>query len=349
MSDDPTPADHPAGQPHPQDPPAESKFVAKRNITPPSDLDPNYDRPVPEDKRQAQRDAPQGLWRGWIRPLLTVIIIVTTLRSSLLDWNDVPTGSMVPTVAVGDRIVVNKLSYAFNLPFNGPVVTIPFINFSFDNPADFLPGFYYAKPKRSDIVTFWKPSMWDHHHNAALQNGMSETDAAVYADQRDDAGIRMVKRIVAIPGDTVEMRRATEKFDGRPFDFSKLIVNGEEAVYADKQGLELTETLLGDTRRIQYMRNTTVNDQAGNPRPFPVQRPAVEFGPVTLGEDQYLMIGDNRDNSADGRFFGPVHLKQITGKAKFVAVSFNGSYFKPNTSRFFHAFDRDVQPATPPE
>lgn len=321
-------------------PPSESAFTDPDEPTPsPS--------PAPEAETQSgkKKDPPQGLWRGWIRPLLTVIIIVTTLRSSLIDWNDVPTGSMIPTVAVGDRIVVNKLSYAFNLPFNGPVVTVPFINLSFDNPADFLPGFYYAKPQRSDIVTFWKPSMWEHHHTTALLNGLSEAQAAAYADERDDAGIRMVKRIVAVPGDTVEMRRTTQKFSGRPFDFSKLIINGEEATYADHNGFELTETILGDTRRIQYMRNSTVTDQAGNPRPFPVQRPAVEFGPVTLGEDQYLMIGDNRDNSADGRFFGPVHLKQITGKAKFVAVSFNGSYLKPNPSRFFHAFDSDLEPA----
>ena len=68
----------------------------------------------------------------------------------------------------------------------------------------------------------------------------------------------------------------------------------------------------------------------------------LDFGPVTLGEDEYLMIGDNRDNSQDGRFFGPVTLKQITGKAKFVAVSFDGSYSNPNWSRFFHGFDTDL-------
>ena len=52
--------------------------------------------------------------------------------------------------------------------------------------------------------------------------------------------------------------------------------------------------------------------------------------PVTLNEDEYLMIGDNRDNSKDGRFFGPVHLKQITGEALFIGVSFGDHFLDPN-------------------
>ncbi|MEM1108905.1 MAG: signal peptidase I [Planctomycetota bacterium] len=302
---------------------------------------------TPGKKKKKEKPEPRGLWHDWIRPLLTVIIIVTTLRSSLLDWNDVPTGSMIPTVAIGDRIVVNKLSYGFNLPFNGPVVSVPFINVTFDNPLDFLPGFYYGEPKRNDIVTFWKPSVYDYHYQAAEQQGFSEAEADAYARARDDAGTRMVKRVVAVPGDTVEMRRATEKFDGRLFEISKLIINGEEAQYTDKYLTTLTETILGDVRRVKYDRYTSVEAGDGrtvrlNPRPQ-----ALAFGPITLGDDEYLMIGDNRDNSADGRFFGPVKLDQITGKAKFVAVSFNGSYFKPNWSRFFHAFDSDIETEAP--
>ncbi|MEM9418711.1 MAG: signal peptidase I [Planctomycetota bacterium] len=296
--------------------------------------------------KKKKKEPPQGLWKGWIRPLLTVIIIVTTLRSSLIDWNDVPTGSMVPTVAVGDRIVVNKLAYSFNLPFNGPVIAVPIVNVSFKNPLDFLPGFYYGKPDRNDIVTFWKPgAFYEPAHDLWVQAGADEQFARERATP-GDGGIRMVKRIVAGPGDTVEMKLVVEKFDGRPFEFSKLIINGEEAVYTDKKGIELTETIGGHTRRVQYARYTEVDTGDGRKVTLPLHPPARTFGPITLGEDEYLMIGDNRDNSADGRFFGPVMLDQITGKAKFVAVSFDGSYFNPNWSRFFHAFDSDLEPVT---
>ncbi len=278
--------------------------------------------------------------------MLTVILVVTALRSTLVDWNDVPTGSMVPTVAVGDRIVVNKLAYAFNLPFNGPVVSVPITSLSFSNPLDFLPGFYYGAPQPNDIVTFWKPSPYDYYYDLGQRRGLSEPEADAFAIERDDAGIRMVKRIVAGPGDTIQMVRVREKFDGRSFDFSKMILNGEEATYAKTGPYELTETLDGHSRLIQYVRNdpAEMRDRRGylDPR-------MLDFGPLTLGPDQYLMIGDNRDDSQDGRFFGPVTLKQITGKAKFVAVSFNGSYFNPNWSRFFHPFDHDLTPAEPAE
>ncbi|MBB6429075.1 signal peptidase I [Algisphaera agarilytica] len=300
-----------------------------------------------DSDKKKKKEPPQGLWKGWIRPLLTVVIIVTTLRSSLIDWNDVPTGSMIPTIVEGDRIVVNKLAYSFNLPFNGPVVSVPIVNVSFNNPLDFLPGFYYGTPERNDIVTFWKPGeFYEPSYDLWIEAGFTE-EYALARSTPTDGGIRMVKRIVAVPGDTVEMKLVVEKFDGRPFEFTKLIINGEEAVYSDKKNIELTETIGGHTRRVRYARYTEVNAGDGRMITLPLHPPARAFGPLTLGEDEYFMIGDNRDNSADGRFFGPVKLDQITGKAKFVAVSFDGSYFNPNWSRFFHAFDSDLeQPAT---
>ena len=279
--------------------------------------------PTADPAEKKARDKNTGLWNGWLRPLLTVILIVTALRSSLLDWNDVPTGSMVPTVAVGDRIVVNKLAYAINPPFNGPAVAIPFTNTLVPWPLDFVPGFYYSQPQRNDIVTFWKP------------------DTTIDGEPINDAGTRMVKRVVAVPGDLVEVRPATEKFDGRIFHFSKLIINHEEATYEKLPGIEMIETILGESRKIQFMRNGQVTDRFGQLRQFPLHPKAYEFAPYKLGEDEFLMIGDNRDNSQDGRFFGPVKLSEITGEAKFVAVSFDGSYFKPNWSRFFKGFGVD--------
>ncbi|MEO1236970.1 MAG: signal peptidase I [Planctomycetota bacterium] len=298
------------------------------------------DQPTnPEAKETAAPDKPEekpGLWKGWVRPLLTVILIVTALRSSLIDWNDVPTGSMIPTIREGDRIVVNKLAYGFNLPFNGPVVSVPFVPIApFANPLDFLPGFYYAEPKRNDIVTFWKPGGFFEHHEQALRAAGATADYAQDRATITDGGIRMVKRIVAGPGDTVELRPAVEKFDGRDFRFSKLILNGEEATYTRHGPLTLLEEVAGESRLVQYRRNDAafINQSRGRLDPL-----TVSFGPYEVPEDQYLMIGDNRDNSADGRFFLGVPRDQITGKAKFVAVSFKGSVFKPNWSRFFKGF-----------
>ena len=81
------------------------------------------------------------LVRVWdfIRPILVLIVILFALRSSIADWNDVPTGSMIPTILEGDRIFVNKLAYDLKIPFTTKHI------------------FEWADPKRGDIVVFFSP------------------------------------------------------------------------------------------------------------------------------------------------------------------------------------------------
>src|SRR5260370_708988 len=95
-----------------------------------------------------------------LRGFLVLLLVVCSLRSALADWNDVPTGSMKPTIQEGDRVVVNKLAYDLKLPFT----TFEILK--------------WGDPKRGDIVVLFSP-----------------------AD-----GVRLVKRVVAGPGDRVELR-----------------------------------------------------------------------------------------------------------------------------------------------
>src|SRR5881398_1994769 len=95
-----------------------------------------------------------------IRVFLIMILVVSSLRSALADWNDVPTGSMKPTIQEGDRVVVNKLAYDLKIPFT----TIEIAKWS--------------DPKRGDIVVLFSPL----------------------------DGTRLVKRVIAVPGDRIEMR-----------------------------------------------------------------------------------------------------------------------------------------------
>src|SRR6516162_10613328 len=99
-------------------------------------------------------------WRKEIRPLLVMALVVFSVRSSLADWNDVPSGSMQPTILVGDRVFVNKLAYDLKVPFT----TLHLAEWS--------------NPKRGDIVVFYSP--YD--------------------------GTRLVKRVVGLPGDSIELR-----------------------------------------------------------------------------------------------------------------------------------------------
>src|SRR5678815_2482625 len=103
------------------------------------------------------------LWKKEIRPLLLVALVVFAARSSLADWNDVPTGSMRPTILEGDRIFVNKLAYDLKVPFT----TLHLAE--------------WGNPQRGDIVVFFSPH-----------------------DEK-----RLVKRVIGLPGDTVELRDNT--------------------------------------------------------------------------------------------------------------------------------------------
>src|SRR5687768_5544098 len=118
-----------------------------------------------------------------VRIFLLMILIVSSLRSALADWNDVPTGSMKPTIQEGDRVVVNKLAYDLKVPFT----TIHI--------------FRWGGPKGGDIVVLVSPV----------------------------DGTRLVKRVVAVSGDQVEMRE------------NQLYVNGQLAKQSAVATTELAD------------------------------------------------------------------------------------------------------------
>lgn len=80
------------------------------------------------------------LWGEWIKPFLMVLIVVGSLRSAVADWNDVPTGSMRPTILEGERIFVNKLAYDLKVPFTR------------------LRLFEWSAPERGDVVVLYSPA-----------------------------------------------------------------------------------------------------------------------------------------------------------------------------------------------
>lgn len=79
------------------------------------------------------------IWRDWLRPIILIVAIATSFRSAIADWNDVPTGSMKPTILEGDRIFVNKLAYDLRVPYT------------------LLRLASWGHPKRGDIVVLYSP------------------------------------------------------------------------------------------------------------------------------------------------------------------------------------------------
>jgi signal peptidase I len=143
-------------------------------------------------------------------------------------------------------------------------------------------------------------------------------DVVTFHSPKD--GTRLVKRLIALPGDVVEMRNERLVINGKAADYA---VEGtvREAVGSEKlDAVRLDETLAGRRHRIQLI---------------PELDAARSFGPVTVPKDEYLFLGDNRDNSADSRFIGLVPRELLIGRAERVLVSadYQGNWM-PRTDRF---------------
>src|SRR4051794_22368645 len=217
------------------------------------------------------------------RSLVFVVLVVLSFRSSIADWNDVPSGSMKPNILEGDRIFVNKLAYDLKVPFTTWHLA------AWDNPA------------RGEVVIFYSP-----------------------AD-----GVRLVKRVIGVPGDVIELRRNRLFINGNPADYQPLPagLQGEisKEIGPEALGKEFAEELLGGLKH-PMMKNPL--------RPSEHQ----SFGPVTVPDGKYFMMGDNRDNSNDSRYYGFVDRGQIVGRASRVVVSVDPQHnFKPRWERFFSA------------
>jgi signal peptidase I len=157
----------------------------------------------------------------------------------------------------------------------------------------------WSNPRRGDIVVFYSP------HD----------------------GTRLVKRVVGLPGDTVEMRN------------EQLIINGNAVAYAALSA-ELAEQLPAAERPGSQFATEQLPGQKHVVMALPGLPAKRTFGPVTVPADSYFMMGDNRDNSFDSRYFGVVDRQQILGQATTVVLSLDReNYWLPRWQRFGSALD----------
>ncbi len=215
-------------------------------------------------------------WRKEIRPLLLLALVLFAIRSSLADWNDVPTGSMNPTILEGDRVYVNKLAYDLKVPFTTRHIA------------------QWSNPQRGDIVVFFSP--YD--------------------------GQRLVKRVVGLPGDLLEICN------------NILILNGQPVTYEPLPEQKLA-ALPPKERVNRQFASEDLPGQTHTVAAIPGVQARRDFGPFRVPTDQYFMMGDNRDISFDSRYYGPVDRKRIVGRATAVALSFDRHFWSPRWHRFF--------------
>lgn len=175
----------------------------------------------------------KSLVREYTEAIIIAILLALFIRTFIVQAFKIPSGSMIPTLKIGDHLLVNKFSYGLKLPFTGTVV-IP-----------------WKDPQRGDVVVFRFPK---------------------------DRSVDYIKRVIGVPGDIVEIKNKRVFINGKAIEdshahfSSQLVISGKES-------------------------------------------PRDNYGPVTVPEGALLVLGDNRDNSYDGRFWGFVDQRDVLGKA----------------------------------
>ncbi|WP_443113871.1 signal peptidase I [Herbaspirillum seropedicae] len=211
--------------------------------------------------------------------LLAFIALMVMFRSAIADYNVVPSGSMLPTVQIGDRILVDKMAYDLRLPLTH------------------ISLLRLGEPQRGDIVTI---------------------------DSRQ-AGELLVKRIVGLPGDVVELRDNVLFINGQPAHY-------HPAAEAPEAGDGSDQAAYRD-ERYGAMEHAVRLSEA---------HPSLHssYGPVVVPSGHYMMLGDNRDNSMDSRYFGFFARDELMGRTRRIAFSLDAERgYRPRLERFGQLLD----------
>jgi len=183
----------------------------------------------------------KNFFKEYIEPIIIAVLIALFIRAFVIQAFKIPSGSMEPTLLVGDHILVSKFIYGIRIPFAGKKL------------------FKMINPKRGDIIVFIYPK-----------------------DRSKD----FIKRVIGTEGEKVEIMR------------NKIYINDQ-----------LLEDPWGRYEKVDSVRYLPSMDH---------------FGPFIVPKSSLFVLGDNRDNSQDSRFWGFVHVDEVKGKAFIIYFSWNG-------------------------
>jgi signal peptidase I len=215
-----------------------------------------------------------AVWEN-VKGIAGAVLLFFFIRAFFFEAYRIPSGSMIPSMLIGDWLFVNKLRYGPHVPFTS-------VN---------LPG--YAEPERYDITVFVSPPQ---------------------IDQPWDPTPTLVKRLVGLPGDTLHMRDA------------RLFVNGIE----QRQGYGASSEV-GDPDEVSPLFDwqKEVGLTASRFGPAPAQPTHDNWGPFVVPTGHYFMMGDNRYNSKDSRYWSFVPRENIRGRPLFVYYSWDAESDRP--------------------
>ena len=218
----------------------------------------------------------QPWWLDWTAGLFPVILVVFLLRSFLFEPFKIPSGSMIPTLMVGDLILVNKFHYGVRLPVINKKITEG------------------TPPARGDVMVFRYPPRPSQDY---------------------------IKRVVGLPGDEVAYLNKKLTINGKPLSKTSLPdFFDDDTMHYSKQ----FEELLGDKPH-RLLNEETQPAFVSGASDFEFKQNcnySIEGVVCKVPAGHYFMMGDNRDNSLDSRYWGFVPDKNIVGKAFYVWMNF---------------------------
>ncbi|MEW6001392.1 MAG: signal peptidase I [Nitrospirota bacterium] len=181
------------------------------------------------------------LFREYAEAIITALLLALLIRTYIIQAFKIPSGSMIPTLLVGDHILVNKFIYGTKIPFSDKKVLV------------------FKKPERGDIIVFEYPE-----------------------NPKKD----FIKRVIAVEGDIVESRGKKVYVNGKPLD-----------------------------EPFAYHVDSNIRPAGIDPRD--------NFGPLIVPKDRVFVMGDNRDQSYDSRYWGFVDKEAIVGEALIIYWSWD--------------------------
>ena len=190
-------------------------------------------------------------WRETIKIVVHALILAMIVRIFFYQPFNIPSGSMKQTLLVGDYLFVSKLAYGYSR-YSFPWGIVPISGRIFG-----------AEPKRGDVVVFKLPR---------------------------DNSTDFIKRVIGLPGETLEVRQKKVYINGKPLDepYTHFLTAPAGSAFHEETSFD-------------------VRDQ---------------YGPVTIPPDHYFMMGDNRDNSQDSRYWGFLPRENIKGRALLIYWSY---------------------------
>jgi signal peptidase I len=218
----------------------------------------------------------QPWWLDWTAGLFPVILIVFLLRSFLVEPFKIPSGSMIPTLQVGDLILVNKFDYGIRLPvINQKIVA-------------------NKDPARGDVVVFRYPP---------------------------DPRVDYIKRVIGLPGDEVAYLNKVLTINGQRIESAPQPDEYDDD--SQRYAQRARENLGGVEHRVQTFKERPAFIPGVQDFPHSdACRYSGEGVTCKVPAGHYFMMGDNRDNSVDSRYWGFVPDKNLVGRAFFVWMNF---------------------------